>query len=163
MQRTRLTGIAVALVVALGVGNAAAAHEGGGEGPIGVLTDGARYFALLTSGQVVTDPPATSNASGIAFLTFSTSESELCYTLTFSGLEGVQPTAPGGAHIHGPAAPGANNHNHVAELDSGSPLNGCVVLTKEQAKWLRAGDLYFQIHTDLFPSGELRGQITRVK
>ena len=105
----------------------AGAHEEGD----GVLTEGHRYIALLNSGQVVADTASTSNGLGVAFLTFSPKESELCYTVTFSGLEGTQLAAPLGAHVHGPAQPGRSNHNHVAELASGSPLNGCGVLTKD--------------------------------
>lgn len=105
----------------------------------------------------------SSNASGMAFLTFDQKTGNLCYTLTFSGLVGTQMPAPHGAHIHGPAGPGLEHPMHVAELASGSPLNGCVPLTSDQAKYLRASELYIQIHTDLFPMGEIRGQVVRLK
>lgn len=150
----------LALLSALGaLTTRAAAHEEGD----GLLTAGPRFIALLDSGQVVADTPSTSNASGMAFLTLSPMESELCWTLTFSGLEGTQLAAPSGAHIHGPARPGRSNHNHVAELASGSPLNACEVLTRDEVKWLKTGELYFQIHSDAFPAGEIRGQIVRLK
>lgn len=162
MRKGNLKRVTAALIAAVCIGGTAgrtAAHEGGD----GVLTPGHRYIALLNAGQVVADAVSTSNASGVAFLTFGPKESELCYTVTFSGLEGTQLAAPMGAHVHGPAQPGGSNHNHVAELASGSPLNGCEVLTKDELKWLKAGALYLQIHTDLFPKGEIRGQIVRVK
>lgn len=161
LRRMVLSGICA--VAVLGVGGYAGAHGGDEEGPTGTLTHGPRYLALLNGGQVVAENPSTSNASGVGFLTFDPVSSELCYTVTFSGLEGTQLAQPMGAHVHGPAGPGRSNHNHVAELASGSPLNGCSVITKEAAKWLRAGSLYLQIHTDLFPSGEIRGQIVPVK
>jgi hypothetical protein len=162
MQKSNRKRALAAVVTVIGLGVSAGsvvAHEGGD----GILTPGHRYIALLNSGQVVAETASTSNASGVAFLTFSPEESELCYTVTFSGLEGTQLAAPMAAHIHGPAQPGGSNHNHVAELASGSPLNGCEVLAKDEFKWLKAGKLYLQIHTDLFPGGEIRGQIVRVK
>lgn len=159
MRKVELCFLVLALVVGMGGSSVVQAHEEGA----GILTPGPRFIALLNSGQVVADTPSTSNASGVAFLTFSPMESELCWTLTFSGLEGTQLAAPSGAHIHGPARPGRSNHNHVADLASGSPLNGCETLIRDEVKWLKAGELYFQIHSDTFPDGEIRGQIVRLK
>ena len=41
----------------------------------------------------------------------------------------------------------------------GSPKHGCVVLTKDEAKNLAKGLLYFNVHSTQFPNGESRGQI----
>jgi hypothetical protein len=152
-----------AMLFFAGVGIAIASSTGAHEEGDGLLTAGHQYMAILNAGQVVSDPLPESNASGMAFLTFSPKERELCYTVTFSGLVSAQREAPMGAHVHGPATPGANNHNHVAELPSGSPVNGCTVLEKAHVKWLKSNALYLQIHTEMYPAGELRGQIVRVK
>jgi len=128
-----------------------------------VLEDAQKYFAVLNAGQVVETPVPASNASGVALLTYNGQTGNLCYTVTFSGLVGTQMPAPHGAHIHGPAGPGLEYPIHVAMLDSGSPVNGCTTLTKDQAKYLKASDLYLQIHTDAFPAGEIRGQIVRLR
>lgn len=150
--------VTVALAAALSVLATAAT-----EAPAQVLEDSATYIALLNAGQVVADPVPASNATGMAVLTYTASTGNLCFALTFSGLAGTQLAAPMGAHLHGPAGPGVANMVHVAELASGSPLNDCVTLTKEQAKALKAGDLYFQIHTDAYPTGEIRGQVLRTR
>jgi hypothetical protein len=112
------------------------------------------FIALLNGGQEI--PPNTSNASGIAFLTFD--GKQLCFAITTT--IGVQETA---AHIHGPAAPG-ETAGILFPLDAGRAKNGCWSSPDKSVKRaLKKGRLYLNIHTDDFPNGEIRGQILRTK
>jgi hypothetical protein len=98
-------------------------------------------------------------------LTFNKRERELCYAITYSVQGTVKPN-PMGVHLHAPAGPGQNVKPHLFALDetsAGSPLTGCLILTKQQTPWLKKGGFYIQIHTDLCESGELRGQVLRIK
>ncbi len=77
--------------------------------------------------------------------------------VTYSGLTGPATAA----HIHGPAAAGANAGVLVpmkAPLDS--PIKGSATLTDDQVKELMAGQMYANVHTATNPGGELRGQLT---
>jgi len=40
-----------------------------------------------------------------------------------------------------------------------SPIEGSAILTDEQINFLKTGLLYFKVHSDQFPDGEIRGQI----
>lgn len=66
------------------------------------------------------------------------------------------------AHFHGAAPAGKNAGVMVPITGSlGSPIKGMATLTAEQVKALEAGELYFNIHTDVNKSGELRGQVEK--
>ena len=121
-----------------------------GTGPATAATT--TFIALLNGGQEI--PPNTSNASGIAFLTFD--GKQLCFAITTT--IGGQETA---AHIHGPAAPG-ETAGILFPLDAGRAKNGCWSSPDKSAKKaLKKGRLYLNIHTDDFPNGEIRGQILK--
>lgn len=67
-------------------------------------------------------------------------------------------------HIHGPAAAGSNGQhiihlNPVVGQTSGSIIDFQQQITDEQITYLRSGLLYFNIHTENNPNGEIRGQI----
>jgi hypothetical protein len=160
MHIIRRTPLATALAaLSLGLAVAASAHEGASEG---ILGGGERYLTVLTSGQVVSDPLPASNASGLGLLTYDPKANELCFTLTYGGLVGIEQAM--GVHLHGPAHPGEHTPNMIAHLPgAGSPRNDCIVLAKDDAKALRKGLTYIVVHTDVFPSGELRGQVIRLK
>ena len=70
----------------------------------------------------------------------------------------TQPMADTEAHIHGPAARGANGPV-LFDLPLGSPKSGTVVLDAAQEAMLLAGELYVDIHSIVYPDGVLRGQI----
>ena len=71
-------------------------------------------------------------------------------------------------HIHGPALPGINGPV-IIPIPLGIHSNASdeiqqltIVLTDIQASWLLDGLLYMNIHTTVFPGGEIRGQLLRV-
>jgi len=149
MIRSRSTAAAALLILAVLVSPARAAFSGG------TTKDTRAYISVLNGGQVV--PPSISNAFGVAFLTFDQITKRLCFSISFSGLQGAETQA----HIHG--APAGQTDVAFFDLPAGSPKMGCVgPLSPKQEKLLRRGGLYINIHTDVFVAGELRGQIVPV-
>jgi Cu/Zn superoxide dismutase len=84
-------------------------------------------------------------------------ETELAYWVEFSGLTAAQTAA----HIHNTAEGGGI----VRTLANGSPTSGVwkftdsPALTAQRVDDLKAGNLYVNIHTTAFPSGEIRGDL----
>jgi len=116
------------------------------------------FTALLNAGQEV--PPRASSAQGVALVTLNTTNDELCYSISYQGLTTPEILA----HFHGPAAPG-QNANIVFDISPspsplGSPKTGCVgPLNRRQQRELHDGLWYINVHTTMFPGGEIRGQV----
>lgn len=112
------------------------------------------YSATLDGLQET--PPNASPASGTG--TFSLDAAKILhFSISFSGLLATQTAA----HIHGPAAAGVAAGVKFP-LPVGSPIAGTVgPLTAAQEAELNAGLYYVNVHTQLFPGGEIRGQIYR--
>jgi hypothetical protein len=138
-----LTGIAMAAGLALA-------------GCAGGSSSSKMMSATLSGAQEV--PPTTAAGKGQADLSLDTATKTLTWKVTMSGLTG-DATA---AHIHGPAAPGANAGVVVNLAPNGmkNPLEGSAVLTDAQIADLMAGKDYVNVHTAANKAGELRGQIT---
>jgi hypothetical protein len=102
-------------------------------------------------------PPNSTTGSGQATLEFDTATKQLKWTITYGGLTG----AAAAAHIHGPAAAGANAAPIIPFANAASPITGTATLTDAQVADLMAGRLYVNIHTASNRPGEIRGQITR--
>ena len=66
-----------------------------------------------------------------------------------------------GAHIHGPGEQGANAGIVLRFKFVESPIKLSATLTDAQAADLLAGKLYVNIHTELNPGGEIRGNLTK--
>jgi len=112
--------------------------------------------AALTAAQEV--PATKSTGVGTADLTLDTSSKLLTWNVSYSGLSG----AATAAHIHGPAAAGANAGVVINLASSGisNPLQGSMTLTDAQVADLLAGKYYVNLHTAQNKGGEVRGQIT---
>jgi len=107
-------------------------------------------------------PTPTTDSAGKALGLFVLDGRALHFNLPYSGLTG-QATA---AHIHGPAKASVA----APVLISFAPFNGGgfgtngdiqgeVILTDDQRAMLLEGQTYANIHTQLHPGGEIRGQI----
>lgn len=101
-------------------------------------------------------PPNASPASGSASCVVDTDANTLSYNITFSGLVAAQTAA----HFHGFAAPGVNA-GVLHGLTLGSPVIGVWNYTEAQEANILAGLTYINVHTQAFPGGEIRGQVTQ--
>ncbi len=104
-------------------------------------------------------PPNASSGTGAVVATVYPSTRAVTYTATYKDLTGPATAA----HIHGPAAPGANAPPVVTATVSPSPISGSYTLTPAQLDDLMAGKDYFNIHTAANPGGEIRGQMVRME
>jgi hypothetical protein len=112
-----------------------------------------RFLASRLTGAQQT-PPFFTNASGSGALTLVTDETQVTVEMSFSNLSGSQTAA----HIHGPAPVGATAPV-LFDLGTGQITNATFAVTPAQVAQLKAGLLYFDVHTANFPNGEIRGQI----
>jgi hypothetical protein len=115
------------------------------------------FSVRLTPLQEV--PPRLSTASGTGRLTLDPETRRFTASLAVSGI------LANAAHIHR-GAPGVNGPI-IFPLTETSPSSGEWVsapgatLDEAQLAQLRAGELYFNVHSVIFPDGEMRGQIAR--
>ncbi|MEZ4386876.1 MAG: CHRD domain-containing protein [Candidatus Krumholzibacteriia bacterium] len=108
------------------------------------------FEATLGGNQEV--PPNASPATGTATITLSDDQTSATYTVEFSGLEGDQTAA----HFH--QAPAGSNGGVVFALAVGSPIGGVWPLSASDVAALLAGEIYVNVHSTMFPGGEIRGQ-----
>jgi CHRD domain len=118
---------------------------------------GGGYTATLSGSSEV--PPVETAASGSATVTLNGMDMTLVGT--YEGLSGPAQAA----HIHGPAAEGANADVVIPlTLTEGSTagsgtLAGTATLTEAQLADLQAGLYYVNVHTEANGGGEIRGQL----
>jgi hypothetical protein len=102
-------------------------------------------------------PPVPTSATGWGTLTLV--GSELYYHITYTNINGsaIQ------AHIHGPAGPNANFGvlETLAAPTGGSngTVSGSIALTPTDLTFVLGGLTYINIHSTVYPGGEIRGQI----
>jgi uncharacterized protein (DUF1800 family) len=99
---------------------------------------------------------ANSQGSGIASLRLSADETYAIFSFEFSNLTGPVTSM----HIHGPGGILFDIDEAIPRPDGTyiwvfTPVGGFTVA--EIIAWLKAGQLYFNIHTALYPSGEISG------
>ncbi|HXJ35963.1 MAG TPA: CHRD domain-containing protein [Candidatus Eisenbacteria bacterium] len=112
-----------------------------------------QFIAVLNGGQVV--PPSSSRAFGVGYLTYDKALRRLCYTITYSTLDGLETDA----HLHG-GEPGKTDAVFYDLTPLGGPKLGCVgPLKTKEVKLLMHGDTYINIHTVPWAAGEIRGQV----
>lgn len=127
----------------------------------------ARFQAALSGSQEV--PPNASPAAGTSVVLMNAEQTELAYTLEFSGLS----SAAVAAHIHvGP--PGENGPIifTLATAPFGSPVVGLltpanlepqpdrgVVTFADAVEAILSGNAYVNVHSNTLPGGEIRGQL----
>jgi hypothetical protein len=118
----------------------------------------ATYFTgNLNSAQE--NPPNASTATGFGRVTLNDTETQITASVYYSGLTSNVTVG----HIH-TAATGTNgpvtfNLAPTAGVTSGSVVNANFAVTAGQVADLKAGLMYFNIHTVNNPGGEVRGQL----
>jgi len=115
------------------------------------LTDA--FGASLTGAEEV--PPRTTDARGTGIAVVNASTRQMIATVTTRGITGTE------AHIHqGPPGVAGPIIIPLAETTPGSGVwTAQATLTEDQYNNLKAGNLYFNVHSAAFPEGEIRGQI----
>jgi len=126
-----------------------------------LLTAAAALLALpaaaATQFTATLDGPSSgtpSPATGTAVLVLNDAQTELSYTITYSGLLGAEVAA----HFHN--APPGMNGPVMEPLPAGEPKVGVWAVTSDEVVELMAGRVYINIHTDLYPAGEIRGNVS---
>lgn len=115
-------------------------------------------FATLEGSQEV--PSNDSPGTGTAVITFDDITNLLSWEITYSGLVGT----PTFSHFHGPAPAGVNAGVQVNIVDNSggnitSPMIGSATISDVQEADLLSGLWYINIHSILYPGGEIRGQV----
>lgn len=113
-------------------------------------------IAGLNGAQAV--PPTASTATGVVILRQPLSGLTFSASLSFTSLSSAETVA----HLHGPAAAGANAPV-IATFPNGQVANFPITLTAAQALQLADGQLYVDVHSANFPEGEIRAQLPRVR
>jgi hypothetical protein len=103
-------------------------------------------------------PANDSKGSGALTATYDTASKKLTYTASYKDLTGPATMA----HFHGPAD-AKTNAGVVVPVKEMAPmtLKGEATLTDAQAADLEAGKWYFNIHTEKYKGGEIRGQVMK--
>lgn len=109
-----------------------------------------QFTAVLDGASSGTPSPAT----GTATLLLNDAQTELSYTITYSGLLGPEVAA----HFHN-APPGVNGPV-MEPLPAGEPKVGVWMITPAEVVELMAGRVYINVHTTFYPGGEIRGNVT---
>lgn len=118
----------------------------------------ARADTITFKADIAAAPEVTSAGKGSAVATLDTATKILTWEVQYSGLSGPVTAA----HIHGPAALGANAPVVVPfPGDHASPIKGSATLTDAQIADLEAGKWYVNLHTAANKAGEARGQLVR--
>jgi hypothetical protein len=114
----------------------------------------ATVYNLVLEGWQQVSPYVLTAATGAGTATYYAASRQLSLNLAYSGLSSAETAA----HIHGPAARGANAAALVT-LSASNPKTDAIVLTSAQEAMLLAGQLYVNVHTSTHPNGEIRAQV----
>ena len=132
-----------------------------------IASAGLIFTATLGGDQEVPANPSTATGSAVAELTGVAGSYVLTYTINYAGLG--WPLLAG--HFHN--APSGVNGGAVHFLDNLLLVPGTIVgdwryddgsfaLSDALANQLIQGNIYINLHTQNFPGGEIRGQLTLV-
>lgn len=117
--------------------------------------------AVLSGAQEV--PPVATPATGTGTVVLNQAMNQITVSLTFRGL--LTPMSI--AHIHeaprGVNGPIRFDLGPLIQLTNGGRdgtlTNAVFAVTMQQAQAFLAGNMYFNVHSQQFPGGEIRGQI----
>lgn len=115
------------------------------------LAEMVSYHAALTAAAAGTDSPGM----GMLEAQLDTDTNDFSWTVTYEGLSGPVTAA----HFHGPAGEGENAPPVLPLEDIDNPMTGNAQLTDAQISQLQSGAWYLNLHTEMYPDGEIRGQV----
>jgi CHRD domain len=121
-----------------------------------------RPFATTLTGAAEVPGPGDANASGTAFITLNQGQGEVCFDLSWAGIDGTVTAAHihvGAATVAGPVVVGLFT-GAFASTDS---VSGCVSAGEELIKAIRQdpANYYVNVHSNMFPAGAIRGQLAK--
>jgi hypothetical protein len=124
--------------------------NGGGKNAemMGRMSD--TYYSVLSAAQEV--PGCTSSALGNAIATVE--GDQFCIRLSYDGLSGPELFS----HVHGPAAIGETGPV-IFTLAMSTQKIECFTLTEDNMNAIENELYYFNVHSEMCPGGEIRGQI----
>lgn len=122
-----------------------------------------RSFATTLTGAAEVPGPGDADASGTASITLNQGQGEVCFDLSWAGIDGTVTAA----HIHVGAATVAGPV--VVPLFAGTfagtdSASACVAgVSEELIKAIRQDpeNYYVNIHSDVLPAGAVRGQLAK--
>jgi hypothetical protein len=118
------------------------------------------YTLSATANGAQEVPAVTTTATGTVSGTYNSGTNALSYTVTWTGLSG----APTLMHFHGPALAGEIASPAVTitgfPATASGTYSGSATLTEAQEADLLAGKWYWNAHTAINGSGEIRGQVS---
>jgi hypothetical protein len=128
-------------------------------GNTAVLADVIKYTVTLDGASET--PPNDSKAKGTGEVSYDTATKTLSWNFTYDGLTGPAKAA----HFHGPAGPGEKAPPVVPlSGELASPIKGSAVFNDQQDQAISGGkwnNWYFNVHTEKYPDGEIRGQVVK--
>jgi hypothetical protein len=105
-------------------------------------------------------PANPSAGKGTASVALDTDAKHITWTITYAGLSGPATMA----HFHGPAAAGVAAGVVVPITGAlASPIKGDAEVDDGQIGDLRGGLWYVNVHSALYPKGEIRGQLAQIR
>ena len=138
-------------------------------GMVAMLTIGApaygqgRPLATTLTGAAEVPGPGDPDASGTAFITLNQGQGEVCFDLSWAGIDGTVTAAHihiGSATVAGPVVVGL----FAGAFEGTDTASGCVSgVSEELIKAIRQNpeNYYVNIHSDVFPAGAVRGQLAK--
>jgi hypothetical protein len=123
----------------------------------GISQSGGRPFHVTLSGAAEVPGPGDPDGTGAFKITVNPGQGEICYTLTWNGIDGA--TA---AHIHRAPAGEAGPVVVPLEVSDEGSSNDCVTIDKDLAQEiLRHPELFYvNVHNSTYPSGAIRAQLS---
>jgi CHRD domain len=121
-----------------------------------------RPFATTLTGAAEVPGPGDLDASGTALITLNQGQGEVCFELSWAGIDGTVTAAHihiGSATVAGPVVVGL----FAGSFAGTDTASGCVSASEELIKAIRQNpaNYYVNIHSDVFPAGAVRGQLAK--
>lgn len=117
------------------------------------------YTISATADGAQEVPAVNTDGTGTVTGTYNKNTKIFSYTVTWKDLSGPATNM----HFHGPALPGTPAGVAIPIVGFSSVVEGSHTgtdtLTAEQETDMLGGKWYYNVHTDAYPAGEIRGQL----